>query len=545
MSRETKFGLLLVCILTSVFGVLVYKRMHKPTDLVAGTDHDPAAVAVSDQYPVDKQADSESPPLEPPTKPAAAPLLAADLTTAPARPLPAKTPPTKAPVVADPFDTAPVTAKVLPTKPQTTTKLPIDLDDEAFFSPPAAAKSMPVAAKPLPAQSEPDPFATDTAAEPVRTSPVETSAAAPATQPVDAFDPFGSEPVTAAPAAMAVAKPQAIDADPFAQEPPQTEPVTTSSRTPALTAAPVTAEPLTEVRTFDPEPVPVAKPVPVIAQPVADSFDDPFAAPPQKTASTAPASAPVITVPATPSMQSPPALTLEVPETKTAAVGRETALDPLDDFAPAKAIIPLDKVMPPARQPQALPIDLDFGTPTATPARPVPKTLAEPATGGYVVEPGDNFWIISKKLYGTGRYFQALASHNAAVVADPAKMRPGLRIAAPSAAELDARYAAVISPTAASDASPMMTSSSVSRRPVAASGFFLHDNGQPMYRVGLEDTLSGIAFNHLGRASRWVQILEMNRQILKDGNTLKVGAELRLPADASQVQMTGAAGGRR
>ena len=60
-----------------------------------------------------------------------------------------------------------------------------------------------------------------------------------------------------------------------------------------------------------------------------------------------------------------------------------------------------------------------------------------------------------------------------------------------------------------------------------------------MYRIASEDTLSDIAQRHLGRSSRWVQIFEMNRDVLKDGNTLKVGALLRLPADASRVEMVG------
>ena len=66
-----------------------------------------------------------------------------------------------------------------------------------------------------------------------------------------------------------------------------------------------------------------------------------------------------------------------------------------------------------------------------------------------------------------------------------------------------------------------------------------------MYRVGSTDTLSSIARNHLGRSSRWVQIYQMNRDILKDGNTLSVGATLKLPGDASQVQVVGSREGSR
>jgi nucleoid-associated protein YgaU len=73
------------------------------------------------------------------------------------------------------------------------------------------------------------------------------------------------------------------------------------------------------------------------------------------------------------------------------------------------------------------------------------------------------------------------------------------------------------------------------------SGYFVSGDGMPMYRVGENDTLTGIAKSHLGRTSRWVQILEMNRNGLRDGNELKIGTVLRLPADASRVQVVGAA----
>ena len=60
-----------------------------------------------------------------------------------------------------------------------------------------------------------------------------------------------------------------------------------------------------------------------------------------------------------------------------------------------------------------------------------------------------------------------------------------------------------------------------------------------MYRVGNQDTLTGIAKSHLGRTSRWVQILEMNRNVLRDRNELKIGTVIRLPGDACRVQIVG------
>ena len=41
-------------------------------------------------------------------------------------------------------------------------------------------------------------------------------------------------------------------------------------------------------------------------------------------------------------------------------------------------------------------------------------------------------------------------------------------------------------------------------------------------------TLSDIAKTHLGRTARWVQILEINRNVLRDEKQLKIGMVLRL-----------------
>jgi nucleoid-associated protein YgaU len=544
MSRETKFGLLLVCVLTSVFGVLVYKRMHKPADLVAGTDHDPAAVAISDNYPTDTSTEPTQFATE--SSPATEPQLRNEMLAV----APSATQPQSAPVTttfpaeeSDPFAPTTSVAQVTPAKPNTT-RLPTNLDDDFFSASTKAStpRSAPVSVESLPAQSEPDPFATEPSisAGPGQPAPAETFTAksAPPAQEAE-FDPFATPPaITTSPAAKPVtAAPVETEADPFAQEPPQTEPVTTSSR-----STTVVAEPASEVRTFEPGPVPVAKPMPVTATPATDSFSDPFAAPESRSAP--------ITIPAPKQPVLPPAVVIDIPENKTASTNDDPLLlDPLD-APPARIVTPVPS--PVTRQPQALPVDsvdvaftaqeVNLGSqPAVGQPRGIdfdfnPTTATElSGTQGYVVEPGDNFWTISRKLYGTGKFFQALATHNAPIVADPAKLKPGQRIAAPSVAELDLRYATLLAPTGTSSTA----------KPVQSVGFFVSEAGQPMYRVGTDDTLSSIAYGHLGRASRWVQIYELNRHALKDGNTLKVGAELRLPADASQVQMMGGAGMRR
>ena len=176
---------------------------------------------------------------------------------------------------------------------------------------------------------------------------------------------------------------------------------------------------------------------------------------------------------------------------------------------------------------------------------------SSPRSGGtvsgpsYVIEPSDTFWTISRKRYGAGRYYMALAKHNQQIISDPKRMKPGVAIATPDVSVLEQQYPDLIPKAApAEPVAPVATTQVRQTRKSEDSGpagFFVSNDGTPMYRVSGQDTLSDIAKSHLGRSSRWVQILEMNRKVLRDGNELKVGTVLRLPPDASRVQVVGTA----
>ena len=189
-----------------------------------------------------------------------------------------------------------------------------------------------------------------------------------------------------------------------------------------------------------------------------------------------------------------------------------------------------------------------------------PARQASPhAADSYVVEHNDTYWSISKKLYGTARYFQALAEHNRTIVPEPERLRPGVKIAVPSEAELTAQYARYIpaggrtdrgAPDGGGDRkhedSFSVASDSPVRRPSeraprggdddhSAAGFHYSRSGEPMYRVAEGDTLSNIAQNHLGKSSRSDELYELNQDRLTDPNRLRIGTVIRLPADASRI----------
>lgn len=153
----------------------------------------------------------------------------------------------------------------------------------------------------------------------------------------------------------------------------------------------------------------------------------------------------------------------------------------------------------------------------------------------YTAEAGDNYWTISRKQYGMGRYFAALAEYNKARIPDPRKLKPGMKVVIPTSAALTEKYAHLISGAEPSKTYAPQTADAAGGA-IQQVGFFVDPTGQPLYRVAEGDTLSDIAQSTLGRSSRWVQIYGLNRENLKTPNDLKLGMVLRLPQDASGVQ---------
>lgn len=192
-----------------------------------------------------------------------------------------------------------------------------------------------------------------------------------------------------------------------------------------------------------------------------------------------------------------------------------------------------------------------------------PSTFAsQPANSGtYTVQDGDSYWNISKKVYGTAKYFQVLADHNHRTIADPQKMKTGVSIETPPASVLQQQLKTVrrtaptglagrIEPSGRADragsigasnsASSAAESVVVGRRetkPNEPSGILFNQQGYPLYRIGETDTLTSIASDHLGRASRWQQVYNMNRDQLQSPDKLQIGMLLKLPSDASRVPL--------
>ncbi len=145
--------------------------------------------------------------------------------------------------------------------------------------------------------------------------------------------------------------------------------------------------------------------------------------------------------------------------------------------------------------------------------------------GKYEVQPNDSYWTISERLYGTGAYFKALAQHNRGKGADEDRLQPGALILAPTVAQLEQSYPDLCPKPSRREALQSQNQSRAS----AVSTRNQYRGGRT-YTVVEGDTLFNIARYELGKASRWAEIYDLNRDMLgKDFNYLTPGTQLAMP----------------
>ena len=149
------------------------------------------------------------------------------------------------------------------------------------------------------------------------------------------------------------------------------------------------------------------------------------------------------------------------------------------------------------------------------------ETAYRTENGEYKVRPNESYWTISKKFYGTGAYFKALAEHNRSRVAQDDRLDFDDVISVPGLEAVEKEYPGLC-PKASRRETLRNRASAVS-----LSGTY---RGGRTYVVEEGDTLSDIARYELGKLSRWPEILELNRDVVGDDpNYLTPGLELTLP----------------
>lgn len=178
----------------------------------------------------------------------------------------------------------------------------------------------------------------------------------------------------------------------------------------------------------------------------------------------------------------------------------------------------------------------ELASPTTAPVvQAVEPRSSLPATSleaqQWTVREGDTFWSISRQVYGSGRYFKALARWNEKTVPDPDRMRTGTVLETPPLARLEQADPELVAQRAASPTEPLPGLKGLTVPEQA--GAFASPLGRKYYRVGRSDSLFVIAKKTLGQGGRWKELFELNQDLLEDPDRLAPGMILRLPSSAT------------
>jgi nucleoid-associated protein YgaU len=124
------------------------------------------------------------------------------------------------------------------------------------------------------------------------------------------------------------------------------------------------------------------------------------------------------------------------------------------------------------------------------------------------IRPGDSFWLISERAYGTGAYFKALYRFHESSIAEPDRLPVGRSLEIPPVATLRELFPEDV-PTDAS-------STDVARL--------------RSYRTKRGDTALSVAQSQLGDASRWTDVFRLNQRAVSAPDApLPEHYELKLP----------------
>lgn len=138
-------------------------------------------------------------------------------------------------------------------------------------------------------------------------------------------------------------------------------------------------------------------------------------------------------------------------------------------------------------------------------ARPIPTEHV------HRVEQGDTLWKIAERYYGDGSQWRRIAEaeqNKGRIMAD-SQVRNGASIVIPGVPAVS------------------QNNQRGTQRPAQLAP------RQQTYTVQRGDTLGEISMKTLGTSRRWREILELNRDRIRDPNVVPVGVELRLPPVSS------------
>ena len=162
--------------------------------------------------------------------------------------------------------------------------------------------------------------------------------------------------------------------------------------------------------------------------------------------------------------------------------------------------------------------------PDATAAPPVDHGDAE----AYTVQARDTLYGLCKRFYGNGGLYVKLAKFNEGIVPDHRRIREGMTLWIPSQNVLEGRADSTTpttSPTLTPTSKPVTKPATkpATQRPAKSVKTV-------NYTIRENDRLWDIAKDHLGKGGRWQEIVNLNKDIIRNPDVLPIGRTIRLPA---------------
>ncbi len=155
-----------------------------------------------------------------------------------------------------------------------------------------------------------------------------------------------------------------------------------------------------------------------------------------------------------------------------------------------------------------------------------PPSAETIAGGKYTLGPNENFWTVSEKAYGSGGFFKALHAYNAEKHPVADELTVGDEVLVPPKSELERQFPDLCPKPGRRPAKPSYA--------MQASARLRADDTRYVVQEG--DTLFDIARYELGKASRWAELYELNRNVIgEDIDFLRAGMELVLPGDTDEA----------
>lgn len=156
-------------------------------------------------------------------------------------------------------------------------------------------------------------------------------------------------------------------------------------------------------------------------------------------------------------------------------------------------------------------------------ARAVPPKFTE-----YVVQRGDTFEVIARRMLGDARHWKSIAAANAFV--DPTRLVPGRTVLRIPVDPRNVHGTVIEGPREATVTEPkpaVPQDAAAAKRETAAET----SAGFTEYVVKSSDTLSGIAKAFYGKSAMWREIYEANKNVIDDPDRLKPGVTIRVPRE--------------